>query len=236
MNTVSWSWTISKGQCDKCDHLAKSETRFYPHKKACNENMSNQTKKRGYSLFNDMMKSKSIELVKSLWQARKTEQKDLLECFDTLAEEVRDHNRENKRLNQVLTMAESIEKIVSTIEKPGLRRTDSDSGYNELIDGPREKKARPEDSAPGAGTPGGAVVPLVPVPQAQAPQALAPQSSAPQASAPQASAPQAPAEDSQFLMNYNPEDSARENSDGDGVTISNPLSASGGGQSRSWFR
>ena len=196
--------------------------------------MINHTKKRGYTLFNDMMKTKSIELVKSLWQARVNEQKDLLECFDTLAEEVRAHNRDNKRLNVILTMAENIEKIVSTIEKPGLRRTDSDS-YNELVDGPRDKKARPEDSAPGAGTPGGggggggAIVPQAPAPQAPAPQAPAPQ----------ASAPQVPAEDPQFLLNYNPNDSAGDSAGdtaGYGTTISNPLSASGGGQSRGWFR
>ena len=86
---VSWTWAKSNGRCDKCDHIAKTETNFYYHRKICYDNMSNHTKCRGYKLFDDMMRSKSIELVKSLWLARKPEQKDLLECFDVLAEEVK---------------------------------------------------------------------------------------------------------------------------------------------------
>jgi hypothetical protein len=191
------------------------------------------------------MKSKSIELVKSLWLARKSEQKDLLECFDVLAEEVKAHNRENKRLNDILTMAETIEKIASKIEKPKLRRTDSDS-YNELLNGPREKKPRVDDPAPGAGPPDGGA------PDGGAPQAPAPQSQSP-APAPAPVTNTVLQSNANPLLNYTPDDStgvtvgdstgvsSGVSSGGGSITISNPLStASGGGGSssssnRSWF-
>ena len=230
--SVSWSWTSSNGQCENCDHIAKSETNFYHHKKICNDKMSatNHTKSRGYSLFKDMVDSKKIEVVKALWQSRKSEQSQLRDCFDSLAEEVRLHNLENKRLNGILKMAQTMETAINELARTKLHRSDSDS-YNELLDGPREKKTKVDDTVPIA--PG--------APDAQGRQALSPQQEAQgdrqsdasplqseaQSRLPDASAPQ-------LSLGYTPID-ATGGVATDGVTILNPLSSSSSSSSGFWF-